>query len=408
MLSGLALWTATILQAKDLQKNQTWTSTDGRSIEAELLHFHHEKEEITLRRADGLKFTIRLEQLSVEDQKKIIKNTLESKAELPNKPTKQPKAQIERPTKFILKRVPMIKQHSNFCVPASASMISGYHGIKTDQDEIAQLSSEGSASNRGTYPSDMLLAMQKLGFTGNTLQWDSESDFLKNTLPKIRQKLLSTGPIYISFKPGVFGTMGHGCVIIGYDDRKEELHFHNPWGNKFKKDYNEIAVEGYGVVVIDPRDTAPIASEVFIEKIQNTIPSFPGPLSTLYNKLSKNNIKAEIIWCSRRDERDNKNFAKSTARRDGRKILDLAFERSPAVFIPHSPKGETNKYLLVTRPKDGGADYPVMELSDTGWSDIEERTLGSLTREWTTYFEAIGEFTQIWELPMIELSDTTQ
>lgn len=307
------------------------------------------------------------------------------------------------PTKFECKRVPMVTQKGNFCVPASAAMIAGFHAIKTDQDQIAQLSSQASISNEGTYPSDMSLAMGKLGFDGRTLLWEGEAEFNATILPVIRHALVKTGPIYISFRPGVFGSMGHGCVIVGYDDRRQEMLFYNPWGNQFKKDYNVVALHGYGIVVFDPPRIAPPASADFVTQIQQRVPRFDGDFLTLANQLQQSEQSFELVWCSRRDTRNDKHFAVDTARRDGRKILELAFRRNPGVLIPASPNGKTTKYYFVTRPPQGGASYLVREITEQGWSDVALKTLGSLTREWATIFTITDQTEPLWELPMIEL-----
>ena len=307
------------------------------------------------------------------------------------------------PTKFECKRVPMVTQKGNFCVPASAAMIAGFHGIKTDQDQIAQLSSNASISNEGTYPSDMSLAMGKLGFDGRTLLWEGEAEFNTKILPTIRRALVKTGPIYISFRPGVFGSMGHGCIIVGYDDRRQEMSFHNPWGNEFNKDYNVVAMHGYGIVVFDPPRIAATASAAFVTQIQQRVPRFDGNFLTLANQLQRSEQSFELVWCSRRDARNDKHFAVDTARRDGRKILELAFRRNPAVLIPASPNGKTTKYYFVTRPPQGGASYLVREITEQGWSDAALKTLGSLTREWATIFTMTDQTEPLWELPMIEL-----
>lgn len=312
------------------------------------------------------------------------------------------------PTAFKLRKVPMVTQRENFCVPASAAMIAGYHGIKTDQDQIAQLSSEASISNEGTYPSDMALAMQKLGFDGKTLIWEDEADFNAKVLPAIRHSLVETGPIYISFRPGAFGAMGHGCVIIGYDDRREELFFHNPWGNKFTKTYGEVAAFGYGIVQFDPPRAAPIASDTFIAQIQQHAPRFDGDFVVLASRLKDAGLPFDLVWCSRRDARDDERFASDTAREDGRKILELAFRRNPAVLIPSSPDGKTKKYYFVTRPAKGGASFMVREITERGWSDAQLKTLGSLTREWATAFTIAEQTAPVWELPMIELHEGSE
>jgi hypothetical protein len=312
------------------------------------------------------------------------------------------------PEAFKLRKVPLITQKGNFCVPASAAMIAGFHGIQTDQDQIAQLSSEASISNEGTYPSDMALAMKKLGFDGHTLIWKDEAEFNRQGLPTIRKALVESGPIYISFRPGIFGIMGHGCVIIGYDDRREELFFHNPWGNQFKQRYDEVAAHGYGIVYFDPPQEAPIASDTFIAHIQQCVPRFDGDFLALAKRLKQCEQSFKLIWCSRRDARSDKRFAVDTARDDGRKLLELSFRRNPAVLIPASPKGQTQAYYFVTRPPQGGARFLVRAITERGWGDAELKTLGSLTREWATAFTVPNQAEPIWELPMIEVHATEQ
>ena len=310
---------------------------------------------------------------------------------------------VDLPTKHVLKDVPMVTQKGNYCVPASATMIAAFHGIETDQDQVAELSSEMSASNQGTYPSDMLLAMEKLGFDGRVLNWKDTDDFARTCLPQIRRALYETGPIYISFRANVFGSMGHGCVIIGYDDRKAELLFHNPWGNEFESSYERVGIDGYGVVFIEAPKPKPIATEAFIQKIKSIVPVFDGDFLALSHRLKSAAQVHELIWCSRRDARHDKRFALDTARDDGRMILELAFKRNPAVFIPHSDNGETKQYLFVTRPPEGGARFLVRSIDDRGWQEPELMTLGSLARNWVTAFDPDNNDKKVWELPMIEL-----
>jgi hypothetical protein len=249
----------------------------------------------------------------------------------------------------------------------------------------------------------MLLAMNKLGFGGRSLYWKTESEFLDSVLPVIRRELVETGPIYISFRPGVFGAMGHGCVIVGYNDRREKLYFHNPWGNTFEKDYEDVAIQGFGIVLITPPLTAPIASPEFVKKIQTAIPAFNGDFIQLASRLAQTTYPHKLVWCSRRDAHGDRHFARDTARDDGRKILELAFERNPAVIIPHSEDGRTEKYYFVTRPPEGGARFLVRAIDATGWQEAELYTLGNLTRNWATEIPVGDNGENIWELPMIEL-----
>lgn len=391
----------------DLAALRDWTSEDGRTIEARVLEIDADKRTVRMARADNFRFEIEWGKLALDDQA-LLQSAVESETSA-NTATAEPAedASIELPPplpeSFLLKKVPMVTQKANYCVPASASMVAGFHGLDTDQDEVARLSSAMSAGNQGTYPSDMLLAMQKLGFGGTIVNWQDTDEFQQRILPQIRRTLVETGPIYISFKPGVFGPAGHGCVIVGYDDRRNEMHFYNPWGEEFDKDYARVAVDGMGLVFIDPPATAPVATESFIERLQAALPRFEGDFLAISAELKRAEQPNELIWCSRRDARSNERFARDTAREDGRKILDLAFRRNPAVLIPHSRGERTEKCYFVTRPPQGGARFQVYTIDASGWSRPELKTLGRLTRHWVTEFSVTGRTGKVWELPMIEL-----
>ena len=403
---SIVLWVAPWLHAIDFDTYRTWTSLDGRTMRAKVLSYAKERRSARFLLDDGRQATVALSRLSDEDQE-LFTSYLEAAEPIQGdgESTKSGAADVEIPRRLELKRVPMVRQHGNFCVPASATMIAGYHDVETDQDQVAKLSSEGSASNQGTYPRDMLLAMEKLGFAGQMLHWQGVDDFTAHALPAICKSLVEFGPVYISFKPGVFGEMGHGCVIVGYDNRKEEMQFHNPWGNKFEKEYIEVAEQGYGVVFIEPPQALPIASEVLIGRVKQALPVFSGSILTAGSTLAEHGVGVDLIWCNRYDRRHDSDFAEDTAREDGRKILKLAFRRNPAVLIPMSPNGETKKYLFVTYPQEGGARYLVREIGPDGWGEAELKTLGSLTREWATYLKMPRSSQSVWELPLLELSE---
>lgn len=403
------LLAAAPLTADDLGQDRIWESMDGQTITARVLELQADSASVRMQRSDGLIFTLGFDQFAPHDAQRL----LQAAAELQHSPKWQDEepqqeppaaATAPLPKHFELKKVPMVVQKGSYCVPASAAMIAGFHGIDTDQDQIAFLSSAKSFGNQGTNPHEMLLAMQKLGFNGQSVYWKTADEFKQKVLPRIREALVRQGPIYVSFRPGIFGDSGHGCVIIGYHDRKELLSFHNPWGNVFEKDYADVASQARGIVLIEAPAAAPIASEAYVEKIRSMIPKYTVPITELPQILSENNQPHKLVWCSRRDARDDKRFAVDTARDDGRKILDLAFHRNPAVLIPRSQhNGEVGAYLFVTRPPKGGASFMVREITADGWSKPELATLGSLTRFWPTRIESPQTDQIIWELPMIEL-----
>jgi len=386
-----------------------WTSADGRTLSAEVLSIDESGETISLKRSDGLEFSIEWSRLSQADVDWIKARIDEERNYNPFEAPKPAEAVAAKapaqdlPNKFKLKDVPMITQKENYCVPASASMIAGFHGVETDQDQVAKLSSSSSENNTGTYTSDMILAMEKLGFQGRPQSWQSPEEFSESVLPEIRRALVEIGPIYVSFKPGVFGEMGHGCVIVGYDDRKEELNFYNPWGEEFDSGYDLVAIDSNGVVYVDPPKEAPVADRDTIEFLQSKLPSFSGDVFSLVEQLKQIQVPHNLVWCSREDERANKRFSLVTARKDGRRILELAFERNPAVLIPHSSGGRTDQFYLVTRPPEGGSRFQVYTISEDGWNGPELFTITAIARNWATIIEVVSSTESLWDLPLIEL-----
>ncbi|CAI8263809.1 MAG: Uncharacterised protein [Opitutia bacterium UBA7350] len=386
----------------EIHSMRIWNSDDGRSMEAKVLDASN-LQAIRFRLHNGRLATIPITRLSKSDQvllrswderQKSTAKAIQSKT---TKPT-------PLPSKVLLKRVPMIQQFGNFCVPASAAMIANFHEVEVDQYQIAQLSSAESADNKGTYPSDMAAAIKKLGLSSRILFWNERDKFHEIVLPKIRESIVQEGPIYISFKPGVFGNMGHGCVVVGYDDRKEELLFHNPWGNEFELEYEAVAVQASGLVFIEPPKAFPVASDAMIEQFKKSIPTVKPNLEHLCQKLHQSEINFELIWCNRIDSMKDNKFAKDTAREEGRPMLKLAFRRNAAVIIPYSPRGKLTHFYLVTRAPRGGASYLARKIGPSGWSGPEIKTLGSLTREWSTLFKAKNG-DEFWQLPLLEIME---
>jgi hypothetical protein len=356
--------------------------------------------------ANGAQVSIPLSRLSDTDQAAIFTQLKRSKTEIRNTQDVLEESK-PLPKRYKLKRVPMIEQYGNYCVPASAAMIAHFHEIEIDQFEIAQLTSAGSADNHGAYPFEMLMALEKIGFTGREIFWKNIAEFHSQILPNIQKALVQKGPIYVSFKPGVFSSSGHGCVIVGYDDRKEELLFNNPWGNTFEKSYASVAHESSGLVIIDPPKTNPVASDAAIARFKSKFPSLEKlqlDSISLKEQFEDNAINFEILWCNRYDTLHDRKFADETASKDGRLILKLAFHRNPAVLIPNSPNGITKSYYFITRPLQGGSRYLVREISAQGWSEPQLKTLGSLTREWPTRLRNDAGKPTIWQLPLFELT----
>lgn len=401
------LFCSTLLHG-EIQGERIWTNHEGREIKATFVSADAHKKTVTIRTPDFRIFEIGIDTLSEKDQT-LVNEWLtdkqpESTAPSTTTASAAPKKIEER---LKLKKVPMVVQKESYCVPASAAMIAGYHDLKTDQDEIAKLSSKDSVNSNGTYTRDMILAMQKLGFDCHPLYFNFENEdwqvLEKEVLPFIRRQLTENGPLFVTFKPGVFGEAGHGCVITGYDDRKEELYIHNPWGDKIKKSYRYFATESNGVVGISPPRQVATADAQYTEKIRQAIASAPLTIFEIESLLQESKIPHALKMCSRKDEQEDKRFAKNTARKEGRKILDIALTRNSAVIIPFNESNKTTAFYYVTRPESGGR-FIARKITAEGWQEEEELNLGTFLRNWTTRIQEKDMFSsELWDLPMIEL-----
>lgn len=392
---------------EDFHELRTWKNKKGVEVSAKLVDFDQREKMVEIILTNGRTYHYPLVELSQEDQV-FVSEYLQSVTDPVETVEDQPnEKKAELPDKFILRGVPMVTQAHNYCVPASATMIALFHGVKTDQDEVAKMSSSGSVNNQGTYPSDMVHAMEKLGFTGQMRRWKSRGEnvvekFIKTHLPFIKEGLFYDGPMYVSFNPGVFGDMGHGCVIIGYDDRKQKLVFHNPWGNEFEKDYDEFAVQAGGVARFTAPKPAERATEEYTAKVLSIIQEMPSSIDQLRQLLQRSGVTASISYNSRKDERGNQKFAEDTAKREGRKIMDLAMDRYNATIMPINEGEETVAYYYVRKPERGGARFEVRKFADGTWERMEEITLGRLVKKWPTL---LSHNPTHWDLPMIELTE---
>ena len=89
-----------VSQAIDLNKNRTWYSEDGRTIEARVLDLSDEERTVEMQRVDGLKFALSWDQLSMADQALLAEAAKKATIAAPKLPLNIP---VELPTKHILK-----------------------------------------------------------------------------------------------------------------------------------------------------------------------------------------------------------------------------------------------------------------------------------------------------------------
>ena len=132
---------------------RSWTSADGRTIRAKVVSIDHEAQSAVFKKDDGREFTIYLSQLAKEDASRAAaarpKETSQPEVKQKSSTTPAQQDSSNLPNGVKLDEVPMIVQKHNYCVPASAAMIAQFHGVDTDQDRIAQLSSADSETIKG-------------------------------------------------------------------------------------------------------------------------------------------------------------------------------------------------------------------------------------------------------------------
>ncbi|MBN2163614.1 MAG: C39 family peptidase [Pontiellaceae bacterium] len=317
----------------------------------------------------------------------------------------------ELPSNFKLRDLPEVVQEGSYCVPACGEWIAKFHGIKTDQQEIAKLSSQGSMDNSGTNPLDMARAMENFGFQFRPIinqhtAGDVEG-FTEKTLPLFKDALVHDGPMYISFKPGIFGANGHGCVVIGYSDTRKEMYFYNPWGQEFSEPYREVEKYTRTAIAFTPPKhlgDENVDCTLLIKSLHQAIPNSSQNFMTLQVALQIVGISFKYVECNRSDLMDDAKKTERLALRESQKFIDLAMERVPAILIPQTDDESTTSYVLIRKSPESKGKLLIQRIDACGWGDEELSSSKQLIRNWTTPITTNGK--KLWMLPMFEFSGT--
>ena len=317
----------------------------------------------------------------------------------------------ELPSNFKFRDLPEVVQEGSYCVPACGAWIAKFHDIKTDQQEIAKLSSQGSMDNSGTNPLDMARALENFGFRYrpiiNQHTAGDVDGFIAKTLPLFKEALVREGPMYISFKPGMFGANGHGCVVIGYSDTRNEMYFYNPWGQEFSQPYREVEKYTRNVIAFTPpkamKDEA-VDYAVLTKALRQAIPNNAHDIMRLEAALHICGVSCKFVECNRRDLMDDEKKTERLALRESQKFIDLAMERVPAILIPQTDDEGITCYLFARKSPESKNKLLVQRINSQGWGDPELSSSKQLIRSWTTPVDANGK--TLWMLPMFEFSGT--
>lgn len=380
-----------------------WTDVNGRTIQARLISFSGEVEGsgvVFIQLENGHEYEVPVERLSAADKAWLRANV---------RPTSEAEADDDGRDEFAMLpdrysiRIRPVVQKGAYCVPASAEIIARFHRIPADQDMIAKLSSEGSLQHEGTDPRDMAVAMNNFGLSPSFVYWERGSqDFEAEVLPLLKRWLVQQGPVYVSFYPGVFGETGHGCVLIGYNDRTRQLQFYNPWGNEFPKSFEAAAREIFGAVGFELSGRDGQRDPELGARVREVVSRPPGGLEDMLRMLRVEGLEVELRLGVRRDAREDRRFAVRLGRDEGRNFLYYGFNRSPVLIITeqvdeHSAHG----FALIELAPGSRNNFHVWRLTENGWVGPAVETATGALRNWASLIELRGQ--QHWDLPLIDV-----
>lgn len=398
-----------------------WTGKNGTSLNAELVS--ETATIVVLKKSDGTSVIIAKENLADADLN-YLKTIRRPKSPGADPLALQPAqtadsseglrkalvfANTNPPQDCILKKVPLVTQTGLYCVPASAEMIATYHKVRVNQAQIARFSSNDSKNNKGTYTEDMANAMENLGFLFEIKRWQWTPRNRREALPaEVRTEIFpfifaaitQCGPLYTSFKPGVFGDMGHGCVLIGYDQKKELFYFHNPWGNKFTKTFTEFAQEAGDVVAFQKPPALTGDGRALADKLAAALPAISAGMSPAQavTALKEHNLPASLQLCGRRDQQDQRGSTASWGVSQDNRIINAALRTNLVVLMPAAnEKGDIEEWVMLYHDPDPDNPQLLARRSQrTGWKKESPVWISELTSRWAAL---IG--TKHWDLPLI-------
>lgn len=309
--------------------------------------------------------------------------------------------------RFELKNVPLVKQERNYCVPASAEMVAKFHGLRFNQRQLAHLSSDASREHRGTWSGDMANAMEALGFFSQTRVWadlDTDKDFKRfedEMLPFIRASLLQNGPLYVSFKPGVYGSMSHGCVIVGYNDHgKGEIYVHNPAGGRETYRFRDFSRSAYEVVRFYWPPAASGDAAALEKSVVEAFHRMPVDLTDAMNLLRTAGLKPALRLHGRRDRRDDRFEIERWALAQGFRVVQATLAHHSLCLIPATREDRIVGWYLLRREGED-PKLLVRPRGPQGWRDASRPPLQSFFKTWATQVNVPGQLA--WDMPVIEL-----
>lgn len=119
----------------------------------------------------------------------------------------------------------------NWCLPASGAMVLNYYGVNITQEELAK---EVIGEDGLGYGSKLIAYAKKIGF---------KAEYSNLSINDIKYKVQQDIPIIALQDRSLNNTSDHARVIIGYDDKKQEIITNDPdkiFGEDYKISYSDF------------------------------------------------------------------------------------------------------------------------------------------------------------------------
>lgn len=139
---------------------------------------------------------------------------------------------------YIKLDVPYVEQATpKWCLPASGTMILNYYGVNITQEELADIVISEDGTGDGN---KMITYAKELGF---------KAKYCYLTIVNIKDILQKDVPILVAQDYSLTESIDHSRVVIGYDDKTQELITHDPsLGKDYKiyySDFEMMNISGY-------------------------------------------------------------------------------------------------------------------------------------------------------------------